>query len=53
MAVCDANYCFTEVDVGDTERNIDRDVFKNSRVREVINSVTNHLKIPDAGPING
>ena len=45
MAVCDANYLFRLVDIGDTGRNSDGGVFANSTLGYAINN--NLLSIPD------
>lgn len=45
LAICDSNYCFTFVDVGDYGKNSDSSIFKNTDFYKKL--VNNELDIPD------
>ena len=45
MAICDANYCFTMVDIGDAGRQSDAGVYSSSQIGRAIEQ--NKLKIPN------
>ena len=49
LAVCDANYSFTLVDIGDSGRNSDAGVFSSSKLGHAI--TTNQLNLPKPEPI--
>ena len=49
LAVCDANYSFTLVDIGDSGRNSDVGVFSSSKLGYAI--TTNQLNLPKPEPI--
>ena len=51
MAICDANYCFTLVDIGDNGRHSDGGVFVNSSLGQALES--NQLQLPSPVPIPG
>lgn len=51
MAICDAHYKFTMVDIGDSGRNSDGGVFANSQMGEAF--VKKQLHIPDAEALPG
>lgn len=51
MAVCNANYQFTLLDIGDTRRNSDGGVFGHSDMGMAFES--NLLKIPDKTELSG
>lgn len=51
MAICDANYCFTFVDVGAQGKFYDSSVFKNSTFYQKLE--TNALNIPNPMPFPG
>ena len=46
MAICDANYEFTLVDIGDTGRNSDGGVFRNSKMGIAFESKLLHIPEP-------
>lgn len=50
MTLCDANYCFTWVDIGAYGNNSDSGIFKESTLYTKIIEKT--LNIPDSRPIN-
>lgn len=49
MAVCDANYCFTIVDIGNYGQNPDSAIFKQSNISKLLDS--NSLNIPPPQPL--
>ena len=51
MAICNANYQFPMVDIGDSGRNSDGGVFSYSKMGESIKR--NHLNIPDPEGLSG
>ena len=51
LAVCDSNYCFTLVDIGDTGRQSDGGVLKNSAFGKAMERRT--LSLPDPDPLPG
>lgn len=51
MAICDAHYKFTMVDIGDSGRNSDGGVLGNSRMGDAF--AKNKLHVPDAEPLEG
>ena len=50
LAVCDSNYCFTLVDIGDTGRQSDGGVLKNSAFGKAMERGTLSLPYPDPLP---
>lgn len=50
LAICDANYCFTYVDVGAYGKEGDSTIFKNSKFFEKV--MDNQLNIPHSSPIS-
>lgn len=44
MAICDANYCFTSVDIGSEGRNSDGGIFRHSNLGKLFNN--NQLDVP-------
>lgn len=50
MALCDANYCFTWIDIGAYGKNSDSGIFKESTLYTKLTEKT--LNIPDPRPIN-
>lgn len=50
LALCDANYCFTWVDIGAYGKNSDSGIFKESTLYSKLTEKT--LNIPDPSPIN-
>ena len=51
MAVCDAHYCFTLVDIGDAGRHSDGGVFSNSAFGQAMEG--GELSLPDTDNISG
>ena len=49
MAICDVNYCFTLVDIGDNGHHSDGGVFVNSSLGQALES--NQLQLPSPVPI--
>jgi len=45
LAICDANYCFTYVDIGDFGKNNDASIYNNSRFNKKLQAGT--LNIPE------
>ena len=39
LAVCDAHYCYTHVDIGDAGRHSDGDVFSNSHFGKAMQAI--------------
>ena len=51
MAVCNAHYVFTLVNIGDFGSNNDSNILQNSAMAETLESIT--LGIPDPEPLEG
>ena len=51
MAMCDAKYCFTLVDVGNYGKDIDAQIFNNSAIGRAF--LNNEMHIPLPNSING
>ena len=51
MAVCDAHYCFTLIDVGDAGRHSDGGVLSNSALGQAMDS--GDLSLPDVSNVSG
>ena len=51
LAICDANYCFTYVDIGDFGKNNDASIYNNSRFNKKLQAGT--LNIPEPAYLPG
>jgi hypothetical protein len=51
LAICDANNCFTYVDIGDNGKNNDASVYNNSRFNKKLQAGT--LNIPEPAYLSG